>query len=149
MKKQGVNMSTEIALLKDRKSSLKHTSVPDKFITCKICTVSFPTKLKLRKHMKKIHSDIILNEPCPYQGCNTILRNRRSLHGHIKMLHSEETQRSMCDQCDYSSKYKPDLMKHNRRHTGDLMQCEFCNYSCTRIDSLSTMGFWQPEPNLS
>ena len=86
--------------------------------------------------MEIVHIDLLLNVPCTFPGCEKVLKNRSALGTHIKRIHSGQTQRFMCNQCDYSAKYKPELMRHNRRHTGDLMQCEFCSYSCTRMSVL-------------
>jgi len=133
--KQGLNVSATNVKRKYRTS--KQTSALERLISCKICTVTFPTKLRLRKHMNSVHSNIQLNEPCPYQGCNATLKNKNTLNGHIKMLHTGQTQRFTCDQCDYSTKHRGELMRHNRRHTGDLIQCELCSYSCTRMSLLS------------
>merc|ERR1712129_41477 len=132
--KQGLNVSASNVKRKYRTS--KQTSALERLILCKICTVTFPTKLRLRKHMNSVHSNIQLNEPCPFQGCNATLKNKNTLNGHIKMLHTGQTQRFTCDQCDYSTKHRGELMRHNRRHTGDLIQCELCSYSCTRMSLL-------------
>ena len=83
--------------------------------------------------MENVHNDLMQDVPCTFQGCDKVLKNRSALGTHIKRIHSGRTQRFMCNQCDYSSKYKPELTRHNRRHTGDLIQCEFCSYSCTRM----------------
>merc|ERR1712129_663642 len=79
--KQGLNVSATNVKRKYRTS--KQTSALERLISCKICTVTFPTKLRLRKHMSSVHSNIQLNEPCPYQGCNATLKIKNTLNGHI------------------------------------------------------------------
>jgi len=132
IKKQGVKVSTKELIKKD--NTLKRATATEQFIMCRICMLSFPRKYKLRKHMETVHFDLLLNLPCTFPGCDKVLKNKGSLNNHMKSLHREH--HLMCDHCDYSTGLQAELTIHNRKHTGDLKQCEFCSYSCTKMSVL-------------
>lgn len=59
-------------------------------IKCKYCSLEFPTKSPLKKHLKYTHLEYRFQ--CPY--CTSTLSTQRNLNYHINVIHHKVTCRT-------------------------------------------------------
>uniref|UniRef100_A0A2H1W2Z4 SFRICE_007748 n=1 Tax=Spodoptera frugiperda TaxID=7108 RepID=A0A2H1W2Z4_SPOFR len=103
-----------------------------KRLFCEACNLKFDNKEQSDNHKKEMHKDDIWI--C--EVCGKKFIHRASHYTHIK---SHQPPNFGCDQCDYKTWHKSDLVKHVRIHAGlKLYQCEFCSTSYYTSSNLTS-----------
>ena len=88
---------------------------------CNKCGFSTLYTSKLSKHHKKMHRE----QPCP--TCKIELEPKL-LRKHVKQKHTIFT----CEHCSFSTKFGSHFLVHNRKHNGQMIHCDQCDYSCAK-----------------
>lgn len=95
-----------------------------KKLHCESCDIKFDNKQQCEEHKKDKHKE---SAHWVCEICGKLFVHRASHYSHIK---SHMPPKYACDQCDYKTWHKYDLVKHIRIHTGVKMyQCEYCTAS--------------------
>ncbi|CAB3261201.1 unnamed protein product [Arctia plantaginis] len=95
-----------------------------KKLHCEPCNIKFTNKQQCDDHKKALHKD---SNHWVCEICGKMFVHRASHYTHVK---SHLPPQFACDQCDYKTSHKHDLVKHIRIHTGIKMyQCEYCTAS--------------------
>ncbi|XP_075989495.1 uncharacterized protein LOC142985292 isoform X2 [Anticarsia gemmatalis] len=95
-----------------------------KKLYCEACDIKFDNKQQCDEHKKAKHKD---SDTWVCEICGKLFLHRASHYTHIK---SHLPPKYACEQCDYKTWHKYDLVKHIRIHTGVKMyQCEYCTSS--------------------
>ena len=95
-------------------------------LICAKCDYTTYYNSKLTTHQRMRHGQV-----CP--TCKLELDNTALLKKHIRQVHTMYT----CETCSYSTKWVDSLYRHNRRHNGQMIQCDKCDYSCIKLSHLS------------
>ena len=98
---------------------------------CKTCGKPFQTPSALRKHQYQ-HSDVKL--PCT--KCDQEFPFQSQLDNHMIKHRDLATYKCMAKGCPKWFKNKGDLTKHLKKHTGDVHQCKFCDYTANCPENL-------------
>ena len=106
-------------------SRFLQTKLKRERLKCKQCDFSTLFVARLAQHNKKRHREV----ECPTCG---IVLQPKLLTKHITDKHTM----FYCENCSYSSKFKGSIQIHNRKHTGQMIQCDQCEYSCAKAYSL-------------
>ena len=80
-------------------------------------------------HKRKKHPQTQDN-PCIVTDCGKVYKNVKSLNLHMRNMHlNVPVNKYLCDECEYSTRWRGSFQVHQRRHTGDLFHCVQCKYS--------------------
>ena len=90
-------------------------------LKCSLCYFSTLYTSKLTKHNKKMHRE----KPCP--TCKIELEPKL-LRKHVKQQHTIFT----CEHCSFSTRFGSYFRVHNRKHNGQMIHCDQCDYSCAK-----------------
>lgn len=105
-----------------------------KRLWCEPCSLRFASKQLLEDHRKVTHSNCEDSWVC--EICGKVFVYRGSLTAHIR---SHLPPQFACDQCEYKTWNKYDLVKHLRIHKGEkLYQCQHC--ACAYYTSSNLTG---------
>ena len=96
-------------------------------LNCDKCEYATLYNSKLITHTRKKHDQV-----CP--TCKVVLDNTALLKKHIIQKHTVYN----CETCSYSTKWSESLNRHNRKHNGQMIRCDQCDYSCIKMVSLRT-----------
>ena len=149
------------------KNISKRTADQMQSVTCDLCSASFSSSARLRKH-SLIHSeDRPKNHSCDICGDN--FYDKETLKTHVIRLHEPKDSRRfrcefegcryttlynhqllehqkvhsddkpfVCDQCQYSAKSKWTFKKHYRKHTLEKpFKCQICEYAASLSSNLT------------
>ena len=94
-------------------------------LSCAKCDYTTFSNSKWISHTRKRHEQV-----CP--TCKLELDNSDLLKKHIIQKHTMYT----CESCSYSTKWRDSLYRHNKKHTGKMIRCGQCEYSCIKMDLL-------------
>ncbi|KAJ6218208.1 hypothetical protein RDWZM_009365 [Blomia tropicalis] len=96
-------------------NSLDNVELKDASMKCTIdnCDKKFDKRSKLKQHIKEEHKEEYLT--CKF--CDKICKTRNNLTNHIWIMHEEGDFKCSFDDCDFSSKYRKNLLNHKKlRH---------------------------------
>nr|XP_015834144.1 PREDICTED: zinc finger protein 627 isoform X28 [Tribolium castaneum] len=112
----GVNKTTVEAPM----NGSKHLDLPE----CKICSKSFLTRRKYRRHMSR-HRE--RKHKCPL--CDKLFHLPAEVRVHIRNRHEESSSLIKCLFCDFSSKTKGGIRAHTiSHHTREFpFKCDLCD----------------------
>lgn len=109
-----------------------HSRVHSSKAVCQQCSMSFPTKVSLRKHLEDSgHST--------KYSCN-ICSKEFPIEAHLKVhmtVHMEEKPYT-CNECDFKTKRRADLNIHMKRHLGiKPFKCTLCTFKSVKRSVLT------------
>ena len=97
---------------------------------CKICAKWYKN---LFRHMQMVHTPIIEQYACNFEGCQKIFHQQQYLKAHQK-IHCQT--KVVCDQCNTILSGNKTLKMHMQTvHSGKKFRCE-CDKKFSRKDSL-------------
>ena len=99
----------------------KHTG---QSMSCKTCDFKASTLEKLEIHERKDHNAEQIS--CPL--CDAKLMSKSILKTHIRKIHKKTYATIVCKHCDYSTKHGSEMHRHRKRHEGNLLLCDQCEY---------------------
>ena len=102
----------------------KHTG---QSMSCKSCDFKTSTLEKLEIHERKDHNAEKIS--CPL--CDVKLMSKHILKSHIRTIHEKKYTTVVCKHCDYSTKHASEMNKHRKRHEGNMILCDQCEYKTT------------------
>ena len=109
---------------KDTHVAREHTKERTTYI-CEICSKTFLSKSGLREHKNVKHSTVVDPQMC--NECGDVFDNKSKLTYHITIVHKVKERKFHCRFCDYRTYAKPQLVEHERTHTGEKPEiCSHC-----------------------
>lgn len=96
---------------------------------CAYCSFSAKTNDNLKQHIVCVHSGQECS--CTYPNCTFVTTSKSNLAAHIKRIHkNDENPILTCDECDYTTKSRPSLLRHRiRKHIQSIKL-----YPCTQAN---------------
>ena len=134
----GSKFVTSNDLAKHRTWKHKYIQSKSNHFKCKYCTKNFVSKEILDRHVK-IH--LKLAKTC--QFCGIIYCYKNIMRAHMYEVHRTDNH-YLCRKCEFKSKSKADLEKHQSCKHGSILKpelgnhqaCEFCDFSSKNAHSL-------------
>ena len=125
----GKVLRSKIALLTHKRSL--HDNIPYR-CNFENCTYTVKTRVSLNSHTQKVHKGIeYLCESCPKKfPKKTLMKKHYSLH-HTDIPYM------LCSKCEYKTKDKDRLRKHEAGHEGMRVSCDKCDYKTVWKNNLN------------
>nr|CAI5862042.1 unnamed protein product [Callosobruchus analis] len=93
-------------------------------IACKVCEMTFETRILLKDHLKASHMDDEGGYKCDL--CGKSFSGLIKLRSHIDRFH-QKIKKYICHECDRGFYWSKDLEEHNKvEHGGFRYICEYC-----------------------
>ncbi|KAM8870362.1 zinc finger protein ZFAT isoform 2-T2 [Spinachia spinachia] len=93
---------------------------------CNLCDYAGRSRSNLKTHMNRHNTE--RHHLCDL--CGKKFKSKNTLKSH-RLSHSDEGKRFQCSECDFSSVFKPSLLRHMEQHAEyKPFRCAHCHYSC-------------------
>ncbi|XP_072250709.1 zinc finger protein ZFAT isoform X2 [Leuresthes tenuis] len=99
---------------------------------CSECDYTSRSRSNLKTHMNR--HNIERHHLCDL--CGKKFKSKLTLKSH-RLSHTDEGKRFQCSECDFSSVFKPSLLRHMEQHAKfKPFRCAHCHYSCNIAGAL-------------
>ncbi|KAM4581551.1 zinc finger protein ZFAT isoform 2-T2 [Odontesthes bonariensis] len=99
---------------------------------CSVCDYTSRSRSNLKTHMNR--HNIERHHLCDL--CGKKFKSKLTLKSH-RLSHTDEGKRFQCSECDFSSVFKPSLLRHMEQHAKfKPFRCAHCHYSCNIAGAL-------------
>ncbi|XP_040020267.2 zinc finger protein ZFAT isoform X4 [Gasterosteus aculeatus] len=93
---------------------------------CHLCDYAGRSRSNLKTHMNRHNTE--RHHLCDL--CGKKFKSKNTLKSH-RLSHSDEGKRFQCSECDFTSVFKPSLLRHMEQHAEyKPFRCAHCRYSC-------------------
>ncbi|XP_062421321.1 zinc finger protein ZFAT-like isoform X4 [Pungitius pungitius] len=93
---------------------------------CHMCDYAGRSRSNLKTHMNRHNTE--RHHLCDL--CGKKFKSKNTLKSH-RLSHSDEGKRFKCSECDFTSVFKPSLLRHMEQHAQyKPFRCAHCHYSC-------------------
>ncbi|KAI3360855.1 hypothetical protein L3Q82_013075 [Scortum barcoo] len=93
---------------------------------CSVCDYAGRSRSNLKTHMNRHNTE--RRHLCDL--CGKKFKSKVTLKSH-RLSHSDEGKRFQCSECNFTSVYKPSLLRHMEQHAEfKPFRCAHCHYSC-------------------
>jgi len=113
----------------------KHIKYP-----CEYCDYKASQKQTLKFHIERKHSDVkYYCDECPFSAATIVNLRVHKYRAHQEEGHTKASnplKMHKCEECDYATHIKGNLVNHMRKHRGEILYCDQCSYSTWNPPSL-------------
>uniref|UniRef100_UPI0037E9490D zinc finger protein ZFAT n=1 Tax=Semicossyphus pulcher TaxID=241346 RepID=UPI0037E9490D len=93
---------------------------------CTVCDYTSRSRSNLKTHMNRHNTE--RSHLCDL--CGKKFKSKVTLKSH-RLSHTDEGKRFQCSECDFTSVFKPSLLRHMEQHAEfKPFRCAHCHYSC-------------------
>ena len=112
---------------------VKAHELTEKNFICQYCNDSFYFEIDLKRHTHRKHEKKVLCTMCDYRSWN-----ESRMQKHNQLVHANIPRSYKCNQCDYASKTKENLVRHSTTHSDvRSFECNFCGKAFKLLKHLS------------
>ncbi|XP_061572426.1 zinc finger protein ZFAT-like isoform X2 [Cololabis saira] len=99
---------------------------------CSVCNYTGRSRSNLKTHMNR--HNLERHHLCDL--CGKKFKSKLTLKSH-RLSHTDEGKRFQCSECDFTSVFKPSLLRHMEQHAKfKPFRCAHCHYSCNIAGAL-------------
>ena len=104
-------------------------------VKCMQCFAKFKAKAHLNRHIKSIHTDIIVK--C--EQCNFTSNRKDNVRRHFNRKHGNTSENKFkCEHCSITTSRKHDMKRHfKRKHGNTNFICNKCTFTTNTQDNLT------------
>ena len=124
---------SKIQILDDNIKTFESTAnIGQKSIKCPDCDFTTTTEISLKKHTKRMHSQVLRNEkaetyPFTCTLCDLTIKSKSEMKRHMK-LHTYKGVDFKCEECDFLGINETTMEVHFGKEHSENIECGLCDF---------------------